>query len=122
MIYKYDIKYNSYDTASAKFLIKIELGDAEAFENNERIKNIIYESNPTVDKQMWQSRYNSAVSYDYQPFQSRGFLTQYLLSFNNEYQKNYFFYLLDEYYSDLNYCETTYELEPCIQAGSKEDR
>ena len=33
-----------------------------------------------------------------------------------------FFYLLDKYYLDLNYYETIYELEPCVPAGSKDDR
>lgn len=121
MTYKYDIKYDSYDAVNEKFITKIELGDSEIFKNNERIKDIINESNATVDKQEWQSKYNSYVSYNYQP-NGEGYLTQYSLSFNNEYQKNYFFYLLDKYYLDLNYYETIYELEPCVQAGSKEDR
>lgn len=121
MIYKYKIKYDSYDTVSEKFITKIELGDSKKFENNERIKDIINESGAKIDKQEWQSKYNSYISYDYQP-KGEGYLTQYLLSFNNEYQKNYFFYLLDKYYLDLNYYETIYELEPCVQAGSKEDR
>lgn len=122
MTYKYEIKYDSYDNISEKFIIKIELGDSKIFENNERIKDIIRESNATVDKQHWQSKYNKYVSFDnYQP-KGEWFLTQYSLSFNNEYQKNYFFYLLDKYYLDLNYYETIYELEPCVQAGSKEDR
>lgn len=121
MTYKYEIKYDSYDTTSEKFITKIELGDSKIFENNERIKDIIEESNATIDKQEWQSKYNKYVNYDYQP-KGEGFLTQYCLSFNNEYQRNYFFYLLDKYYLDLNYYETIYELKPCIQAGSKEDR
>ena len=121
MTYKYEIKYDSYDAVSEKFLTKIELGDSKIFENNERIKDIIRETNATVDKQEWKSKYNNYVNYDYQP-KGEGYLTQYSLSFNNEYQKNYFLYLLDKYYLDLNYYETIYELEPCVQAGSKEDR
>lgn len=121
MTYKYDIKYNSYDTTREKFITKIELGDSKIFENNERIKDIIEESNATIDEQEWQSKYNRYVSYDYQP-NGEGFLTQYTLTFNNECQRNYFFYLLDKYYLDLNYYETIYELESCVQAGSKEDR
>lgn len=121
MTYKYNIKYDIYDAVSEKFETVIELGDSKIFGNNERIKDIIRESNATVNGQKWQSQYNSYVSYDYQPY-GEGFLTQYSLSFNNEYQKNYFFYLLDKYYLDLNYYETIYELEPCVQAGSKEDR
>ena len=121
MTYKYEIKYDVYNAINKKFMIKIELGDSEIFENNERIKDIIRESNATVDKQEWQSKYNSYVRYDYQP-KGEGYLFQYSLSFNNEYQKNYFFYLLDKYYLDLIYYETIYELEPCVQAGSKEDR
>lgn len=120
MAYKYDIKYDIYSTID-KFLIKVELGDSEIFENNERIKDIIRESNATVTKQEWQSKHNEYVSHDYKP-KRKGYLTQYTLSFNNECQKNYFFYLLDKYYLDLNYYETIYELEPCVQAGSKEDR
>ena len=121
MIYKYEIKYDAYSAIDEKFIIKIELGDSKIFENNERIKDIIRESSATVDKQEWQSKYNKWVIYDYQP-KCKGYLSQYSLSFNNEYQKNYFFYLLDKYYLDLNYYETIYELEPCVQAGSKEDR
>lgn len=121
MTYKYEIKYDSYDAVSEKFLTKIELGDSKMFEDNERIKDIIGESNATVDKQEWKSKYNNYVSYNYQP-KGEGWLAQYSLSFNNEYQKSYFFYLLDKYYLDLNYYETIYELEPCVQAGSKEDR
>lgn len=121
MTYKYDIKYDCYNAIAEKFLTEIKLGDSKIFENNERIKDIIRECNATVDEQKWQSKYNKYVSYDYQPM-GDGFLTQYTLSFNNEYQKNYFFYLLDKYYLDLNYYETIYELEPCIQAESKEDR
>lgn len=121
MAYKYNIKYDSYDATSEKFITKIELGDSKIFENNARIKDIIKEANATVDKQEWQSKYNKYVTYDCQP-NADGFLAQYSLSFNNEYQKNYFFYLLDKYYLDLNYYETIYELEPCVQAGSKEDR
>ena len=121
MTYKYDIKFDGYDITSDKFITKIELGDSKIFENNERIKDIIRESSATVDKQEWQSKYNKYVNYDQQP-KGEGYLTQYSLSFNNEYQKNYFFYLLDKYYLDLNYYETIYELEPCVQAGSKEDR
>ena len=122
MTYKYDIKYNCYDELVNKFITKIELGDSKMFENNERIKEILNESHARVDKQEWQSKYNTYVSYDYQPKVSEGYLTQYSLSFNNEYQRNYFFYLLDKYYLDLNYYETIYELEPCVSAGSKEDR
>ena len=121
MTYKYDIKYDSYDTTSEKFITKIELGDSKIFENNERIKDIIEESNATIDKQEWQTKYNKYLSYDHKPHGEQ-FLTQYSLSFNKECQKNYFFYLLDKYYLDLNYYETLYELEPCVQAGSKEDR
>lgn len=121
MTYKYDIKYDSYDTTSEKFITKIELGDSKIFENNERILNIIEESNATIDKQEWQSKYNKYLSYDHKTHGEQ-FLTQYSLSFNKEYQKNYFFYLLDKYYLDLNYYETIYELEPCVQVGSKEDR
>jgi hypothetical protein len=121
MTYKYEIKYDTYDAVSKKFLTKIELGDSEIFENSERIKNIIRESGATVDYQDWQSKYNKYVSFDRKPC-GEGFLIQYSLSFNNEYQKNYFFYLLDKYYLDLNYYEAIYELEPCVQAGSKEDR
>ena len=51
MTYKYEIKYDSYDAVSEKFLTKIELGDSKIFENNERIKDIIRETNATVDKQ-----------------------------------------------------------------------
>lgn len=123
MTYKYDIEYDSYDAVNKKFITKIELGESKIFGNNERIKDIINESNATVDKQEWKSQYNSYASYDYEPYDgANGFLTQYSLSFNNEYQKNYFFYLLDKYYLDLNYYEAIYELEPCVQAGSKEDR
>lgn len=121
MPYEYNIKYDSYDTINEKFITKIELGDSKVFENNERIKDIINESGAKVDKQEWQSKYNTYVNYDYQPA-GDGWLTVYSLSFNNEYQRNYFFYLLDKYYLDLNYYETIYELEPCVQAGSKEDR
>lgn len=121
MTYKYEIKYDAYNAIDKRFITKIELGDSKIFENNERIKDIIRECNATVDKQEWQSKYNEYVSYDYQPA-GKGWLTRYSLSFNNEYQKNYFFYLLDKYYLDLNYYETIYELEPCVQAGSKEDR
>ena len=122
MVYKYEIKYDSYDNISEKFITRVELGDSKIFENNERIKDIIRECNATVDKQEWQSKYNKYVSYDnYQP-KGEGYLMQYSLSFKNEYQRNYFFYLLDKYYLDLNYYETIYELEPCVQAGSKDDR
>lgn len=121
MVYKYDIKDNSYDAINEKFITKIELGDSKIFENNERIKNIIKESNATVEEQEWQSTFNKYGSFDYKPHGGE-WLTRYSLSFNNEYQKNYFFYLLDKYYSDLNYYETIYELEPCVQVGSKEDR
>lgn len=121
MTYKYEIKYNICDTINKKFLAKIELGDSEIFENNERIKDIIRESDATVDEQEWQSKYYKRVIYSHKPY-GEDFLTIYSLSFNNEYQKNYFFYLLDKYYLDLNYYETIYELEPCVQAGSKEDR
>lgn len=121
MTYKYEIKYDTYNAIDEKYLSKIELGDSKIFENNERIKDIIRECNATVEKQEWQSKYTKYVSYDYKPA-SEGWLTQYSLSFNNEYQRNYFFYLLDKYYLDLNYYETIYELEPCVQAGSKEDR
>ena len=121
MTYKYEIKYDTYDTTSEKFITKIELGDSKIFENNERIKDIIEESNATVEEQEWQSKYNKYMYYDYKPY-GEEWLIRYSLSFNNEYQKNYFFYLLDKYYSDLNYYETIYELEPCVQAGSKDDR
>ena len=121
MTYKYEIKYDAYNAIDEKFIVKIQLGDSKTFENNERIKDVIRESNAIVDKQEWQSKRNSYVTFDYKPYGEQ-FLTQYSLSFNNEYQKNYFFYLLDKYYLDLNYYETIYELEPCVQAGSKEDR
>ena len=121
MTYKYEIKYDAYSSIDNKFLTKIELGDSKIFENNERIKDIIIECNATVDKQEWQSKRNSYVTFEYKPCGGQ-FLTQYSLSFNKEYQKNYFFYLLDKYYLDLNYYETIYELEPCVPAGSKEDR
>lgn len=123
MIYKYDIKYDSYDAVNNKFITKVELGDSAEYANNERIKGIINESNATVDKREWQSKYNKHVIYDYEPFGGdKSFIARYTLSFNNEYQKNYFFHLLDKYYFDVNCCEATYKLEPCIQAGSKEDR
>ena len=121
MTYKYEIKSDAYSPIDIKFLTKIVLGDSKIFENNERIKDIIRESNAAVDKQEWQSKYNEYVSFDQQPY-GEHFLTRYNLSFNEEYQRNYFFYLLDKYYLDLNYYETIYELEPCVQAGSKEDR
>ena len=50
MTYKYEIKYDAYSSIDEKFLTKIELGDSEIFENNERIKGIIAECNATVDK------------------------------------------------------------------------
>lgn len=121
MIYKYEIKYDSYDELSNKFITKIELGESKIFEDNERIKDIINESNATIDKQEWLSKYNKYVSFNHKPY-GEHFLTRYSLSFNEEYQRNYFFYLLDKYYLDLNHYETIYELEPCVPAGSKEDR
>lgn len=121
MTYKYEIKYDAYNAINEKFIVKIELGDSKIFENNERIKDIIEESKATVDEQEWLSKYNKYLSFDHKPY-GEHFITQYSLSFNNEYQKNYFFYLLDKYYLDLNYYETIYELEPCVSAGSKEDR
>lgn len=121
MTYKYEIKYNAYSTIDEKCILRIELGDCKIFEDNECIKGIIEESNATVDKQVWQSKYNKYVTYNHKPYGEQ-FLTLYSLSFDNEYQKNYFLYLLDKYYLDLNYYETIYELEPCVQAGSKEDR
>lgn len=121
MTYKYEIKYDAYSAIDGKYLTKIELGDSKIFEDNERIKDIIEECNAIVDKQEWTSKYNKYLSYDHKP-RGEQFLTQYSLSFNKEYQRNYFFYLLDKYYLDLNYYETIYELEPCVQAGSKEDR
>ena len=121
MTYTYEIKHDADSIIDNKFLTKIIIGDSKVFENNERIKDIIRESNAIVDKQEWLSKYNKHVCYDHKP-RTEGFLTQYSLSFNNEYQKNYFFYLLDKYYLDLNYYETIYELEPCVPAGSKEDR
>lgn len=121
MTYKYNIKYDAYNAINKKFITKIELGDCKIFENNERIKDIIKESNAIIDEQTWQAKYNSCLSFDHKPYGEQ-FLTRYSLSFNNEYQRNYFFYLLDKYYLDLNYYETIYELEPCVQVGSKEDR
>ena len=58
MTYKYEIKYDAYNAIDEKFIVKIELGDSKIFESNERIKDIIRESNATVDKQEWQSKYN----------------------------------------------------------------
>ena len=121
MTYKYEIKYDAYSAIDEKFITKVELGDSKIFENNERIKGIIAECKATVDKQEWQAKYNKYLSYDHKPYGEQ-FLTQYSLSFNHEYQRNYFFYLLDKYYLDLNYYETIYELEPCVQTGSKEGR
>ena len=74
MTYKYEIKSDVYNAINEKFISKIELGDSKIFEDNERIKDIIKESNATVINQEWISKYNSC------------------LSFNNEYQRNYFFY------------------------------
>ena len=121
-MYEYNIKYDSYDELRNKFVTKIELGDSKIFDNNERIKDIINECNATVDKQEWQSKYNTYVIFDSHPKVVEGFLTRYVLSFKNECRKKYFFYLLDKYYLDLNYYETIYELEPCVQSGSKDDR
>ena len=88
MTYKYDIKHDAYSAVDEKFITKIELGDSKIFENNERIKGIITECNATIDKQEWQSKRNSYVTFDYKPYGEQ-FLTQYSLSFNNEYQKRY---------------------------------
>ena len=121
MTYKYEIKYDAYNAINKKFIIKIELGDSKIFENNERIKRIIEESSATINEQTWQAKYNSCLNFDHKSYGEQ-FITQYKLSFNKEYQRNYFFYLLDKYYLDLNYYETIYELEPGVQAGSKEDR
>ena len=121
MTYKYEIKYDAYSPISEKFIVKIELGESKIFENNERIKDIIEESNATVINQEWISKYNSCLSFDHKP-RGEQFLTRYHLSFDEECQRNYFFYLLDKYYLDLNYYENIYELEPCVTAGSKEDR
>lgn len=33
MTYKYDIKFDSYDTTIEKFIVKIELGESKVFEN-----------------------------------------------------------------------------------------
>lgn len=121
MTYKYEIKSDVYNAINKKFISKIELGDSKIFEDNERIKDIIKESNATVINQEWISKYNSCLSFDHKP-RGEHFLTRYHLSFNEEYQRNYFLYLLDKYYLDLNHYETIYELEPCVPAGSKEDR
>lgn len=121
MSYKYNIKYDSYDGTTERFITKIELGDSKLFENNERIKYIIQESNARVDKQEWQSKYNNYVSYDYQP-KGEGYLTQFTLGFKNEYEKNYFFYLLDKYYDDVNRYEDVYNTAVCIQIGGDSDR
>lgn len=121
MTYKYEIKYAVDNAIDEKFIVKIQLGDSKIFENNERIKDIIEESNAIVDEQEWVSKYNKDVSFNQKPY-GEHFLTRYSLSFNNKYQKNYFFYLLNKYYSDLNYYETIYKLEPCVPAGSKDDR
>lgn len=121
MNYKYEIKFDACDAIDEKFIVEIELGDSKVFEDNERIKDIIRESSATVVNQEWISKLNRYVTFEHKPYGEQ-FLTQYSLSFNKEYQRNYFFYLLDKYYLDLNYYETIYELEPCVPAGSKEDR
>lgn len=121
MTYKYELIYDTYDYANKEYIIKINLGDSKKFTENNRIKEILNEVEVKIDKEEWQSTANKYVSYDRNPV-GEGYDMVYSLSFKNEYSRNYFIYLLDKYYLDLNYYENIYNTKALIKAGSEEDR
>lgn len=122
MIYTYQIKYKDYDAIANEHITKVVFGDAEVFAESNRLIQILEESKAHVYKTDYNSKYNKYVVYDYKPPTIEGFTLAYSLSFKDKSYIDYFYYLLDKYYEDLNYYETIYELEPCIKAGDSDDR
>lgn len=121
MVYEYNLIYDNYDYTNEEYIMKIDLGDSKKFTENNRIKEILDEVEVKIDKEEWQSTVNKYVSYDRKPV-GEGYDMVYSLSFKNEYSRNYFIYLLDKYYLDLNYYENIFNTKALIKAGSEEDR
>lgn len=121
MAYQYELIYDTYDNNKEEFLLKINLGDSKIFQDNIRFENILDESEARVCRKLWKSKFNDYVVYEHQPLEDV-YNTVYELAFKNEYSRNYFIYLLDKYYLDLNYYENIYNTKALIKAGSKEDR
>ena len=122
MTYKYQVKYKDHDEITNEHITKVVFGDAEVFMESNRLIQILVESKAHVYKTAYYSKYMSYVSYDYKPSPIEGFTLAYSLSFKDKSFMDYFYYLLDKYYEDLNYYEAIYKLEPCIKAGDSDDR
>ena len=121
MKYEYKIIYDTYDHFTGKFIIQVELGDSKLFDENDRFNIIIDEADGYLTKIEWKSIHNKFVIYDKRP-KGDGYNIVYSLSFKDDNHKDYFLYMLDKYYNDLNYHESIYSINPCIKIGSDSDR
>lgn len=71
------------------------------------LDNLIDELNITV-KEIWMSKYNSYITYDYQPYCNEGFNKVSTLYFKDKSIKNYFEYLFAKIINDVK------QLELCL--------
>ena len=76
------------------------------------LENIAEENNCSIERKEWQSKYNSYVVYDYEPFCSEGFEINILISSQDTSYLNFIKYLYKEKTNTIDY------LNNCIKIPS----
>jgi len=74
------------------------------------LEDIIEENNSRIKRKEWKSKYNSYVTYDYEPFCSDGFEINLLVSSYNYSYLNFIKYLYDEKINTIEYLNNCVEV------------
>ena len=74
------------------------------------LENIVEENNSRIEKKEWQSKYNSYVVYDYEPFCAEGFEINIIITSYDAAYLNFIKYLYEEKINTIEY------LNSCISA------
>lgn len=74
------------------------------------LENIVEENNGRIEKKEWQSKYNSYVVYDYEPFCAEGFEINIIITSYDAAYLNFIKYLYEEKINTIEY------LNSCISA------
>ena len=67
------------------------------------LENIVEENNSRIEKKEWQSKYNSYVVYDYEPFCAEGFEINIIITSHDVSYLNFIKYLYEEKINTIEY-------------------
>lgn len=97
-----------YTTELTGTQLRIECG---SWVLGDRVERLLDEFDYVDCNRYWQSKYNSFVSYDYEPFCVEGFNLGFNLEFRTHEKAQYFLYLINREFESLIKLENDFKLD-----------